>query len=127
MKVLAVEADWSGITLDEFLAAHWPRIAKGKLRDLVRSGGITVDGMPAQPSDKLRTGQVVLIEVDMSSLKEIATHRLDLEVLYEDEHLVAVNKPAGIPVEPSRWGEHPLHLSGALLDWAERQRTRQPP
>ncbi|MHC4380673.1 MAG: RluA family pseudouridine synthase [Planctomycetota bacterium] len=126
MKVLAVEADWSGITLDEFLAAHWPRIAKGKLRDLVRSGGITVDGMPAQPSDKLRTGQVVLIEVDMGSLKEIATHRLDLEVLYEDEHLVAVNKPAGIPVEPSRWGEHPLHLSGALLDWAERRQEEGP-
>lgn len=126
MKVLNVVSDWSGIPLDEFLAAHWPRIAKGRLRDLVREGGITVDGMAAQPSDKLREGQVVLVEVDMSALKEIATHRVDLEVLYEDEHLVAVNKPAGIPVEPSRWGEHPLHLGGALLDWAERRQEEGP-
>lgn len=126
MKVLPVEKDWSGIPLDEFLAAHWPRIAKGRLRDLVREGGINVDGMPALPSDKLRYGQVVLVEVDMSAMKEIATHRIDLEVLYEDEHLVAVNKPSGIPVEPSRWGEHPLHLGGALLDWAERRQKEGP-
>lgn len=126
MKVLAVESKWVGITLDEFLAAHWPRISKGRLRDLVRSKDILVDGMPAQPSDKLRDGQIVMVEVDMSSLKEIKTHQLSLDVLYEDEHLVAVNKPAGIPVEPSRWGEHPLHLGGALLDWAERRQVEGP-
>lgn len=126
MKVLAVESNWIGITLDEFLAAHWPRISKGRLRDLVRSGEILVDGMPAQPSDKLRDGQIVMIEADMASMKEIKTHHLSLDVLYEDEHLVAVNKPAGIPVEPSRWGEHPLHLGGALLDWAERRQVEGP-
>ena len=121
-----MESDWSGITLDEFLAAHWPRIAKGKLRDLVRAGDINVDGMAAKPSDKLRYGQVVLVEADMSALKEIATHKMDFQVLYQDEHLVAVNKPAGIPVEPSRWGEHPLHLGGALLDWAEQKQEEGP-
>lgn len=126
MKVLSVESRWLGITLDEFLAAHWPRISKGRLRDLVRSNDILVDGMSALPSDKLRDGQIVMVEVDMSTLKEIATHHLSLDVLYEDEHLVAVNKPAGIPVEPSRWGEHPLHLGGALLDWAERRQVEGP-
>jgi len=126
VKVLAVESKWIGITLDEFLAAHWPRIAKGRLRDLVRSNDILVDGMKALPSDRLRDGQIVMVEVDMSTLKEIATHQLSLDVLYEDEHLVAVNKPAGIPVEPSRWGEHPLHLGGALLDWAERRQVEGP-
>lgn len=126
MKVLPVERDWSGILLDEFLAAHWPRIAKGRLRDLVRAGDILVDGMTALPSHKLRDGQVVMVEVDMSSLKEIATQRIPFEVLYEDEFLVAVHKPAGIPVEPSRWGEHPLHLGGALLEWAERRQREGP-
>jgi len=126
VKVLAVESKWTGITLDEFLAAHWPRISKGRLRDLVRSNDILVDGMKARPSDKLREGQIVMVEVDMSTLKEITTHELSLDVLYEDEHLVAVNKPAGIPVEPSRWGEHPLHLGGALLDWAERRQVEGP-
>ncbi len=126
MKVLSVDHGWSGVSLDEFLAAHWPRIAKGRLRDLVRAGSILVDGLPAQPADKLREGQIVMVEVDMSSVKELAVQPLPLEVLYEDEHLVAVNKPAGIPVEPSRWGEHPLHLGGALLAWAEKRQQEGP-
>jgi RluA family pseudouridine synthase len=126
MKVLGVEEDWRGSPLDEFLAAHWPRVPKGRLRDLVREGGIQVDGMRALPSDRLRVGQVVIVEADMSNLKQIKAKRVDFEVLYEDEHLVAVNKPAGIPVEPSRWGEHPLHMSGALLEWAERRQETGP-
>jgi len=126
MKVLAVEEGWTGSPLDEFLAAHWPRISKGRLRDLVREGEIQIDGMRALPSDKLRTGQVVIVEADMQELKPIRVKRVDFEVLYEDEHLVAVNKPAGIPVEPSRWGEHPLHLSGALLEWAESRQQEGP-
>jgi RluA family pseudouridine synthase len=126
MKVLGVEEDWRGSPLDEFLAAHWPRIPKGRLRDLVREGEIQVDGMRALPSDRLRMGQVVIVEADMSNLKQISAKKVDFEVLYEDEHLVAVNKPAGIPVEPSRWGEHPLHMSGALLEWAERRQEEGP-
>jgi 23S rRNA pseudouridine1911/1915/1917 synthase len=123
VKVLPVEEGWTGSPLDEFLAAYWPRISKGRLRDLVRDGSIQIDGMRALPSDKLRTGQVVIIEAEMAELKQIQAKRVDFDVLYEDEHLVAVNKPAGIPVEPSRWGEHPLHMSGALLEWAERKQA----
>jgi len=126
MKVIAVEEGWTGSPLDEFLAAHWPRISKGRLRNLVREGQIQVDGMRAQPSDKLRTGQVVIVETDMTDLKQIKVKPVEFEVLYEDEHLVAVNKPAGIPVEPSRWGEHPLHMSGALLEWAEKKQQSGP-
>lgn len=126
MKVLPVEEGWTGSPLDEFLAAYWPRISKGRLRDLVRDGSIQIDGMRALPSDRLRTGQVVIIEAEMAELKQIQVKRVDFEVLYEDEHLVAVNKPAGIPVEPSRWGEHPLHLSGALLEWAQRRQQEGP-
>jgi len=127
MKVLPVEDGWKGISLDEFLAAHWPRIPKGRLRDLVRDGEIQIDGMRALPSDKLRVGQVVIVEAEMANLKQIKVKRVDFDVLYEDEHLVAVNKPAGIPVEPSRWGEHPLHLSGALLEWAESRQNHDGP
>jgi RluA family pseudouridine synthase len=126
MKVLAVDDTWTGSPLDEFLAAHWPRVSKGRLRDLVRAGEIQVDGMRALPSDRLRNGQVVLVETDVERLKQIQVKAVDFEVLYEDEHLVAVNKPAGIPVEPSRWGEHPLHLSGALLEWAEGKQEDGP-
>ncbi len=118
---LAVDEAFVGMPLDEFLAAHWPRVSKGKLRGLVRDGLITVDGMPALPADKLRNGQIVLLDVDPGEMKKIDVISMPLNILYEDEHLVVVDKPAGFPVEPSRWGEHPVHLSGALLDWAQKR------
>lgn len=120
MKVLSVDEAWRGSLLDEFLAAHWPHIAKGKLRELVRRGLIQVDGMPAQPASKLSLGQVVMVETDLEGLERPRVKGVQVEVLHEDEHLVAVNKPAGLPTEPSRWGEHPDHLSGAMLEWAQQ-------
>ncbi len=121
-EVLVVPDDLSGVLLDEFLALRWPRVAKGALRRLVREGRVTVDGQPAEPSTRLRAGRVVLVDLPEKSLREVASNPMPLEVLYEDEHLVAVNKPPGLPVEPGRWGEHPLTLTGALLDWAEGRR-----
>lgn len=120
---LEVTGSWRGCLLDEYLSAHWPDIAKGRLRDLIRSGAINIEGIAVLPSTRLKEGQVVLVEHDMSQEKRIKTANIKLEILYQDEHLVAVNKPAGIPVEPSRWGEHPLHLSGALLHWAQQSST----
>jgi len=125
MKVLDVDQTWSGTTLDEFLAAHWPEVAKGRLRELVRCGQIQVDGMRALPSVKLRHGQIVLLEEEPQAPRPAV--KRPIELLYQDEHLVAVDKPAGIPVEPSRWGEHPEYLSGALLHWAQQQQATDGP
>ncbi len=113
-----------GVLLDEYLSLCWPEIAKGTLRRLVRDGVITVDGQPAKPEQRLRGDQIIILEEDWDALA-VRRHKatdLPLEVLYQDENLLAVNKPAGLPVEPSRWGEHPVHLGQALLAWAERLR-----
>lgn len=119
-----VSSEHHGIALDEYLSLCWPEIAKGNLRSLVRDGIVTLDGQRTRPEQKIREGQIVILEQDWESLS-VRRHqpsRLKLEVLYQDEHLLAVNKPAGIPVEPSRWGEHPEHLGQALLAWAEQNR-----
>jgi len=119
-QYLEVPRDLAGTPLDEFLSLKWPRVAKGKLRQFVRSGEITIGGTQALPSDRVRSNDVIIVEADLSKLKTVAHAPFQPEILYQDEDLVAVNKPAGFPVEPSRWGEHPVNLTGALLDWAER-------
>lgn len=121
MQSLIVEDAWSGCPLDELLTAHWPRVSKGRMRELVRAGLITVDGRPAQPGDALRAGQVVILDEDPAAHERAAVAPLKVEVLHEDEHLLAIAKPAGLPVEPSRWGEHPVHLAGAIVSWAQER------
>lgn len=119
-----VAEDHHGTLLDEYLSLCWPEIAKGTLRRLVRDGVITVDGQPARPDQKLHRDQIVMLEENWESLpvKRHQAKAMAVDVLYQDEHLLAVQKPAGLPVEPSRWGEHPVHLGQALLAWAEQHR-----
>jgi 23S rRNA pseudouridine1911/1915/1917 synthase len=114
-----VPDEFRGIALDEFVALRWPDVAKGALRRLIRDGAITVEGQQVSPSQTLRSGQLVLVEMGGELPKKTSRAKIKLEILFRDENLLAVNKPAGIPVEPSRWGEHPIHLTGALLEWAE--------
>ncbi len=121
MDSLVVEDEWAGCPLDELLTAHWPRVPKGRIRDLVRAGRITVDGRPAQPGDSLRAGQVVILEEPLEQHERERMPAVPIEVLHEDEHLLAIQKPPGLPVEPSRWGEHPVHLSGAMTTWAQER------
>ncbi len=121
MDSLFVEEEWAGCPLDELLAAHWPRVAKGRIRELVRAGRISVDGRPAQPGDALRAGQVVILEEALEQHERERMPAVPVEVLYEDEHLLAIQKPPGLPVEPSRWGEHPVHLAGAVTTWAQQR------
>lgn len=116
--------DHHGMPLDEYLSLCWPEIAKGTLRRLVRDQVITVDGQSARPEQRLHRNQIVMLEEDWDTLsvKRHKAHATAVEVLYQDEHLLAVQKPAGLPVEPSRWGEHPVHLGQALLAWTEQHR-----
>ncbi len=57
MENLTVSEEWKGCLLDEFVVAHWPDIAKGRLRDLIRGGSINVEGMTVQPNAKLKEGE----------------------------------------------------------------------
>jgi 23S rRNA pseudouridine1911/1915/1917 synthase len=124
MQSFVVADEHRGMLLDEYVALCWPDISKGTLRRLIRDGLITVEGQPTLPGRRLHSGQLILLEAELDDLpiKRIKPAKMKVDVLYQDQDLLAVNKPAGIPVEPSRWGEHPEHLGGAMLAWAEKQK-----
>ncbi len=117
-RYFEVPDQFVGVPLDEFVASHWPRVAKGRLRELIRAGQISIGGTPVQPAQRLRPSDVVVVDADPGKLPQVAVAGFEPRVIYQDEHLVAVDKPPGFPVEPGRWGEHPVTLTGALLDWA---------
>ncbi len=125
-RPLVVSEETNGTQLDEWIALHWPGVAKGRLRRLIREGSITVGGRTSVPSHRLRAGEVVLVEADLDALPQVHAASLPLEILHHDPHLVAINKPAGLPVEPGRWGEHPVALTGVLLDWAQKEGRSRP-
>jgi 23S rRNA pseudouridine1911/1915/1917 synthase len=126
---IVVPRERHGIELDEFLCLLYPLLNKGFLRGQIRDGKILLDGRKTMPSTHLRTDQVVSIDIDESPDKlpqAPVSPRIEIDVLYEDEEVLVVDKPAGLPVEPERWQRGSACLSGALLDLALRRSELEP-
>jgi RluA family pseudouridine synthase len=114
---LVVAAAQAGLELDEFLARAFPLYGKRFLRRQVRDGRVLVDGTRCVPSQRLHSDQVVSLDFDedeLDALPEPVAPQVVLPVLYEDEHVLVVDKPADLMVEPDRWDALRPNLIGAL-------------
>jgi 23S rRNA pseudouridine1911/1915/1917 synthase len=116
-----VPGDRHGLELDEYLCLLFPGATKGRLRRMVREGRVLVDGEPANPSDRVRAEQVLVIDLaEAPDVEGPSAPSEPVEVLYEDPSLLVVHKPAGLAVEPERWDRAAATLAGALLERARR-------
>lgn len=126
---IVVPRERHGIELDEFLCLLYPLLNKGFVRDHIRAGRVLLDGQKTLPSKHLRTDQVVSVDLDESPgalpLAPVAP-RLEIDVLYEDDEVMVVDKPPGLPVEPERWERGNACLSGALLELALKRHDVTP-
>jgi 23S rRNA pseudouridine1911/1915/1917 synthase len=123
-ETIVVPWERAGLELDEFLCLQFPEFNKGFLRRAVRDGLVLIDGMRANPSQRLRADQVLLVDLDEEEAPPAAVApEAAIPILYEDEDLLVVDKPAGLAVEPERWARGAASLAGALLALA---RARSP-
>ena len=108
---VTVPDEAAGLRLDRFLA-RLPEIgSRAASERLLEAGGVLVDGTPAVKSRRLSGGETVEFEPDPRTRRaELAPEEVGLRVAYEDEHLLVVDKPAGVVVHPS-----PGHESGTLV------------
>jgi 23S rRNA pseudouridine1911/1915/1917 synthase len=117
---VTVPDEYVGLRLDQVLARLLPEYSRSRLARWVREQQITLDGRTAVPSEKLRGGE--RIELVPSLDPEILAHRaqdIPLEVIYEDDTLLVVNKPPGLVVHPGS-GNWDGTLLNALLKHAPR-------
>ncbi len=106
---VAVSADESGWRLDKFLVFHFPDFSRVLMRNAITDGNVLVDGKTAKPAYKLNPGQKVRIVLPDLPHECPHAEEIPLEILYEDEWVVAVNKPPGMVVHPARG-----HWNGTL-------------
>ncbi|QPC84205.1 RluA family pseudouridine synthase [Phototrophicus methaneseepsis] len=91
----------SGERLDKIIIAQLPALSRAQVQALIKDGMVTVDGETSKPSAKLKGEsliQVTLPVVEDESI--IEPESLDLDIRYEDEHIVVLNKPSGLVVHP---------------------------
>lgn len=97
--------------LDKYLVSRVAHMSRSGLQRLIDGGGATVNGRPAKASTKLRGGDVVELVIPPPASGEITPEDIPLDVLYEDEHLIAINKQPDIIVHPAR-----SELSGTMIN-----------
>jgi len=117
---ITIPPERAGLELDEFLCLTYPLLNKGFLRTKVREGEVLVDGMKASPSQRLREYQVLVVSFEEDEVLPgtPVAPTFTIPVLYEDEHMLAVDKPSDLAAEPERWAKANASLSGALLSLA---------
>ncbi len=97
--------------LDHFLANRDPDFSRTALRRLILDGRVTVDGHRTKPSHTIRPGNAIVLVVPRAEPLEIAPEPIPLDVLYEDDALLVLNKQAGLVVHPA-----PGNWSGTLVN-----------
>ena len=98
--------------LDAYLTANIPEISRARIVSSIKEGLVDVNGrLVKKPSHKVSGGDTMVCRIPAPVPMEAAPENIPLEVAYEDEHLMVVNKPAGMVVHPSAG-----HESGTLVN-----------
>jgi 23S rRNA pseudouridine1911/1915/1917 synthase len=98
--VYFVDGLFQGRRLDAFLVTHLPAHSRSQLKGFIEAGLITVDGASAKPALRVRRGQRIEITIPPPPPAEIVPEAMPLDVVFEDEQLLVVNKPPGLVVHP---------------------------
>jgi 23S rRNA pseudouridine1911/1915/1917 synthase len=105
-----VGAGDEGIRLDVYLAGCSAGLSRSQIRKAVEEGRVHVDGRTVKAGHRLRPGEVVELRIPDPEPSELRPEEIPLSILYEDEHLLVVDKPAGMVVHPAAG-----HSSGTLV------------
>lgn len=106
-----------GRRLDKYLHGRFPRMSRTTIQRLIRDGSITVNTLPSKCSYEMLDGDLIEMVIPPPEPKEIIAEHIPLDVIYEDEHMLAINKPTNIICHPAH-GAQTGTLANALAYYA---------
>ena len=110
--VVTVDAADAGLRLDRVLAARLGDLSRSRLQALIRAGNVSLGARPVtDPGRRLKAGEVIAVEIPPPEPAEPEGQHIPLAVVYEDAHLIVIDKPKGLTVHPA-----PGHASGTLVN-----------
>ena len=111
-EVVTVAAEEAGQRLDRLLAARLADLSRSRLQALIRAGNVSLGAKPAtNPGQRLKAGEVITVDIPPPEPAEPEAQEIPLTVVYEDAHLIVIDKPSGLTVHPA-----PGHASGTLVN-----------
>lgn len=111
---LIVPKEAARLRLDQFLARELPKFSRSRIQQLIRKEFVALNGSPARPRDAVKMGDRVEVNEPPPEKIDVEPQEIPIDVLYEDEDLIVINKPAGLVVHPGA-GQREGTLVNALL------------
>jgi 23S rRNA pseudouridine1911/1915/1917 synthase len=105
--------------LDRYLCGRYPHHSRALFQKLIRTAAVLVNGRRSKPAYLVQEGDLIDLEVPVVETDVIRPEPIPLDVIFEDENLLVINKPAGIVVHPARG-----HMTGTIAN-ALRYHTRE--
>ena len=110
-EIFTVTAEEAGQRLDGFLADAMEELSRSRIQNLCQDGMITVNGKSAKKNQKLKGGDVIEVELPPPAPTEILPQDIPLDIVYEDDSVLVINKPKGMVVHPA-----PGHPDGTIVN-----------
>jgi len=109
-----VPPEMSGLRLDRALAGMFPEYSRSRLKSWILQGNVLVDGREMRPRDAVAAGQEIVVrpQAELSVISQ--PEPIDLDIAYEDDDLLIVNKPAGLVVHPGTGNTRGTLMNGLL-------------
>ena len=111
MTPLTLTADREGERLDAFLARSVPGLTRSAAQKLLEDGAVTLSGRPGKKNDRTAAGMEVSLTLPDPEPLDVLPQNIPLDVVYEDDDVIVVNKPVGMVVHPA-----PGHPDGTLVN-----------
>jgi 23S rRNA pseudouridine1911/1915/1917 synthase len=106
------EPDDAGARIDKWISLSVPELSRSYIQKCLKDGCVAVNGkLTVKPSYRVDAGDEIVFEVPDASVPDIEPEDIPLDIIYEDEDMIVVNKPKGMVVHPA-----PGHYSGTLVN-----------
>ncbi|MDP0562280.1 MAG: 23S rRNA pseudouridine(1911/1915/1917) synthase RluD [Candidatus Endonucleobacter sp. (ex Gigantidas childressi)] len=109
-----VPEGFGGRRFDQIAADSFPDYSRSKLQAWIRQGALQVDGKLCRPKDKLFGGEHLCLNVEIEEHERWGQECIPLDIVYEDEHILVINKPFGLVVHPAAGNYSGTLLNGLL-------------
>jgi 23S rRNA pseudouridine1911/1915/1917 synthase len=103
-ETVTLEAEDAGERLDVFVTRRCPGLSRSVVQRLIREGRVTVGGRPGRAGQRLERGDRVLVRMPPEEPEPLRPEPIPLAIVYEDNDLLVVDKPAGLTVHPAAGG-----------------------
>jgi len=109
-----VTTESTGLRIDQFLAQHYSEYSRANIQQWIKQGGVKINGHNTKSKTLLKGFEVIDVDIELEQAIDDLPEAMDLDIKFEDEYLLVLNKPAGLVVHPGNGNPNGTLLNGLL-------------